>query len=89
MSKKLTLIAIPFLSLSIIAYLWYTTKVPRAREHERRLYDSVAEGMRSIIEGISVIKNFHAEGLYSRFFKNRVNEWRKDAIKIVKYERIY
>ncbi|RLF17098.1 MAG: hypothetical protein DRJ66_01660 [Thermoprotei archaeon] len=88
-SRRLTFIAIPFLFLNIVAYLWYTKKVPKARGHERRLYDSMAEGMRSIIEGINVIRSFHVERSYHIFFKDMVRKWKEEAVRIVKYERIY
>ncbi len=89
MSFELTLVAIAFLPLNIIAYLWYITKAPKARGYERELYSDMTESMRTIVEGISVIRNFRVEKHYHLSFKNVVQKWRNAITLIVKYERIY
>lgn len=89
LSAVLTVVALLFLPLNVIAYVWYRSKVPSARSHERKLYGDMTEGMRSTIESMQVIHEFHVEDHYRFYFRDIVGRWREAVIRILRYERSY
>ena len=89
LSAVLTVVALLFLPLNVIAYVWYRSKVPSARSHERKLYGDMTEGMRSTIESMQVIHEFHVEDHYRSYFRDIVGRWREAVIRILRYERSY
>ncbi len=85
---RLALIALAFFPVCYLLVRQFNWRQRQAWEKEREEYAKTVESLREKIEGIAIIKGYHKEGLFKRFFFYDLNRWFGSLRRALLYERL-